>query len=224
MQPSTAIREARSKAAISQKELAVKSGITERTVSNIENDRTKPNGATLTALARAMGYLTYEELLQAVGSKSFSAQPTPAGLVPVLGSVQAGFEWDGDHSQEGHDNGVGTRYIQRDLIAGLEDPEAFAVVIAGDSMMPELAPGEVAICSPGAAREKIISHRTYAIRMGANRDHEATIKQIQFEEGDEEVVLKPTNPRHPTRSVAWTDIDRMAEVVATIRRYSVNAD
>lgn len=49
------VRSSRTKAGLSQRDLAIKSGLTERTISGIEQGRASPTFRTLRLLAKALG-------------------------------------------------------------------------------------------------------------------------------------------------------------------------
>lgn len=210
MGPSQAIREARERAAMSQRKLAAVAGVAHQTVGNIETGKTKPNGATLTALSRAMKFESYEALLQSVGEKPFSSNWTNA--IPILGSIEAGFR---DHESVEDSDVMGS--LPRIGAMGVDDPAAFAVVVEGQSMIPELMPGELAICSPAAAMRGFVNGQIYALRLGSMHDHECTIKRVEFAKGDDGVDLVPSNPRHESRKVLLENIDRAALVVGQYR-------
>jgi transcriptional regulator with XRE-family HTH domain len=219
MKISKAITEARTRAALSQVELAKRAGVGIKTIGNIERGAGTPSGATLTKVARALDFLTIEELFATIADQAGKLQGPPRGLLPVLGSVRAGFAWDFDPSGDPSvgENGVGVDYLKRSLV-GVDDPEAFAAVVDGDSMMPDLAPQETAICSPARAAAGLNNGAIYAIRLGDAHQHATMIRRLNWIAGAEEARLVPSNPRHKTIAVALADIDRIAEVVATIRR------
>ena len=70
----------------------------------------------------------------------------------------------------------------------VNDPQAFAARVVGDSMEPDYHEGDTVIFSPAA---KVVSGCDCFVRMDPS--HDTTFKRIFFENGD--IRLQPLNPR-----------------------------
>ena len=85
-------------------------------------------------------------------------------------------------------------------------------------MMPKYGDGEMAFCSPTALERRGFEEgKVYAIRFGAELDHECTLKRVHLL-NDGEIELRPDNDRYPNRIVKLDHIAHAALVVAVIRQ------
>lgn len=166
----------------------------------------KPHGhaSTYAAIARALKTTTESLDEEWKSAKAKPKAETGGGRgIPILSEVPAG-RGDDDPVNLGLDNGVGTEYINRSAAQGLTDPQAYALIVRGDSMAPRLMPGMTIICSPSAEH---VSGRIYAIRFGIERDHECTVKRV-FDHGDK-LLLSPDNPAQKPYEVDKEHVVRM---------------
>ena len=90
-------------------------------------------------------------------------------------------------------------------------PNAFALVVTGDSMEPLFHEGETIIVDPG--REVI--NGSYVV--AKNGDHEATFKQ--FVTDGSSVFLKPLNERYPIKDMTGVKFSIVGVVVAKEMRF-----
>ncbi|MFG0249246.1 MAG: S24 family peptidase, partial [Phycisphaeraceae bacterium JB051] len=111
------------------------------------------------------------------------------------------------------DNGIGNDYISR-TGSGVDDPNAFAVVVAGDSMTPEFREGDTIVCSPAS---NIEDGTVVFVRFSAERESTCTLKRV-FDRGDE-IELVADNRRHAPMIVPKEHVVRMSKVVAKWVRY-----
>ncbi len=116
----------------------------------------------------------------------FDDDPTTRGFVPIINKVAAGYPVDFDDM--GYPVGFADDYIKCPDIA---DPNAFAVRIIGDSMMPDYLEGNIVVFSPSRA---VDNGDDCFVRF--SDPHETTFKQVYFQE-DGSVVLQPRNKKYP---------------------------
>ena len=174
MKPSKVISKAREHASISQRTLAERAGIALRTVGNIENGRTNPSSASLAAVSRALGYLNYSELSNAVGQNALRARLESGELIPIFDKIVTGFNVGSGSNGRSPKDYLCVGHLQRHLI-DVDDLAAFGAVIHDEAMMPELAPREIVICSPDAAKDNLATGAIYAIQMELGRKREGFV-------------------------------------------------
>ena len=125
----------------------------------------------------------------------------PARTIPVIGFAQAGS--GGFFDDGGFPAGSGWDEV---AFPGLHDEKAYALEIAGDSMLPLYRDGDTIIVSPGAA-----------IRRGdrvvvKTVDGEVLAKQLRRQTA-KTVELASLNPEHADRVLALAEIAFMARVI-----------
>ncbi|HEX42560.1 MAG TPA: XRE family transcriptional regulator [Phycisphaerales bacterium] len=114
------------------------------------------------------------------------APPLAAGrLVPVINKVAAGYPTDFDDLE--YPVGVADDYVRA---PDIHDPNAFAVRVVGDSMMPKFSEGDIIIFSPAA---EVRSGDDCFVRFAD--PHETTFKRVFFET-DNRLRLQPLNDRY----------------------------
>lgn len=114
--------------------------------------------------------------------------------VPLINSVTAGYP--ADFTDLGYPARVADEYVRS---PDLDDPDAFAARVVGDSMEPEYREGDLVIFSPAM---EVTSGNDCFVRL--EPDHESTFKRVYFEvgEGGEELIrIQPINNRYPPRTV-----------------------
>ncbi len=115
-----------------------------------------------------------------------------AGNVPLINSVAAGYPRE--FTDLGYPARVADDYVR---VPGLDDPDAFACRVVGDSMQPEYREGDVVVFSP---LKQIKSGSDCLARL--EPDHETTFKRVYLERdkrGREMIRLQPLNPAYPAR-------------------------
>jgi repressor LexA len=124
-------------------------------------------------------------------------QSVKAGqLVPVINRVSAGYPVDFDNM--GYPVGIADDYVR---CPDLHDPNAFAVRIVGDSMIPAFSQGDIVILSPAA---EVQNGDDCFVRF--NHPHESTFKRVFFEtEG--KVRLQPRNETYAPQTVDGSQIN-----------------
>ncbi|MEE9211199.1 MAG: LexA family transcriptional regulator [Phycisphaeraceae bacterium] len=112
--------------------------------------------------------------------------------VPLINKVAAGYPTgftDLDYPAR-----VADRYV---TCPDLADPQAFAAVVVGQSMLPEYREGDVVVFSPDA---EVTDGCDCFVRL--EPDHETTFKRVFFDEEDEGLIrLQPLNRVFPPRTV-----------------------
>jgi repressor LexA len=118
-------------------------------------------------------------------------QPLKAGqLVPVINRVVTGYPADFDVM--GYPAGSADDYVR---CPDLHDPNAFAIRVVGDSMIPSFSQGDIVVFSPAA---EVRNGDDCFVRF--SQPHESTFKRIFFEtEG--KVRLQPRNETYAPQIV-----------------------
>lgn len=140
--PGDRLRARRKELQLTQKALAAKVGVSHVAISQWEKDETVPRGENLLRVAEALGcapaYIVDGE------GQIFQLSPPPAAFhsLPVLSYAQAA-KWMNENAlRQGIDN---VEFIQSNI--PLSDA-AFALIIRGNAMDPELREGDCAIFDP----------------------------------------------------------------------------
>lgn len=212
--------------------LALKVGISKSYLSMIENRRVArpPSKRLLIALEQALS-LQPGQLIHAADWEStppwLRARVSPmahdadtlcdrnlqltalssAAPIPLINHVAAGYPTgftDLDYPAR-----IADRYI---ACPDVDDPQAFAAQVVGDSMLPDYQQGDIVIFSPAA---KVEDGCDCFVRLLPH--HDSTFKRIFFDPRNSDLIrLVPTNPDFPP-----TDLPRrkIAGLYRAIRRY-----
>ena len=118
--------------------------------------------------------------------------------VPLINRVQAGYPTD--FTDLDYPARVADAYIPA---PGVEDPDAFAATICGDSMLPDYAEGDIVVFSPVA---EVRDGDDCFVRL--EEHHLVTFKRVYFEgpEGDEKIRLQPLNERFKRKVVHRNEV------------------
>jgi phage repressor protein C with HTH and peptisase S24 domain len=117
---------------------------------------------------------------------SEQALPISSGrIVPVINKVSAGYP--ADFNDMDYPVGIADDYVR---CPGINDPNAFAVRVVGDSMEPRFTEGDIVIFSPA---DEVRNGDDCFIRM--SMPHETTFKRVFFEQ-DNMVRLQPRNENY----------------------------
>jgi len=109
------------------------------------------------------------------------------GRIPLVNKVAAGYPTD--FTDLDYPARVADDYVN---CPGLDDPDAFAARVVGESMLPEYREGDIVVYSPGADVEDGCD---CFVRL--EPDHETTFKRVYFEQEGAKVRLQPLNPKFP---------------------------
>jgi phage repressor protein C with HTH and peptisase S24 domain/DNA-binding XRE family transcriptional regulator len=124
--------------------------------------------------------------------------------IPVINKVAAGYPTE--FTDLGYPAGVADEYV---FCPGVDDANAFAIRVCGDSMEPRYREGDILIISPGTP---VHSGDDCFIRIEAT--HESTFKRVFFDE-EETVRLQPLNERYPPQVFARS---QLAALYRAVRR------
>jgi repressor LexA len=208
------IRAARENKESDQSSLAMKIGVVTRTLQRWEKGEQFPPADAVLLLARHTG-VRNEWLLSGEGEMYHKPQPSrknviplhpdalikPMNLVsiPLFSSVPAGKaaqRFQAEHVE---------RYVTVDNI---RDPEAFALVVKGNSMSPKIENGDIVVVSP---RNDARSGDICVIRV----NDEDVLKKIKIE--DQYIHLIPLNPSFEPVTVRKRDVSFVGKVVKVIK-------
>jgi len=131
--------------------------------------------------------------------------------VPLINSVTAGYP--AEFTDLGYPARHADEYVR---VPDLEDPDAFAARVVGDSMEPSYREGDVVVFSPARA---IAPGDDCFARL--EPDHESTFKRVYFEEGEdgaEMIRLQPTNNAYPPRVVPRENVAGLYAAVFVMRK------
>lgn len=188
----------REKCGMSQQELAHKVGYkTASAVNKIELGLRDINQSKILAFAKALN-TTPNELLDE--SDNTLSPDTACDVVkfPVIGTVAAGYnelafeEWTGE-----------TVYVPREQLRGHSIKDFFVLTVHGDSMYPLYMNGDKVLILKQSTlnRSGEIGAVLYA---GDN----ATLKKVEYVEGEDWMKLIPVNPEYPPKTIEGSDLEQ----------------
>jgi SOS-response transcriptional repressor LexA len=165
-----------------------------------EGPRLKHDLATVTASANSQRVNSGIK-----GNVGRAPEPSrPPSRVPIISWVQAG---DWSCVADPFHPGDAEEWVNTTETA---HPNAFALVVKGDSMEPEFAEGDIITVDPGRA---YCSGSFVVVKNG----DEATFKQLIIDGSS--VFLKPLNDRYPIKDVTGMDIRVVGVVIEKRKRY-----
>jgi len=149
------------------------------------------------------------ELVEA-GSANVDA-PLPVGRpIPVINRVAAGYPRE--FTDLDYPATVADDYVS---CPDVNDPDAFAARVVGDSMEPAYREGEIVVFSPV---EPTKDGCDCFVRL--QRDNESTFKRVYFEDEGQRIRLQPLNSKYAPRVVDREDVDGMYVAVYVMRKLS----
>ena len=137
-----------------------------------------------------------------------NTEPTdkqPRNLIPIINKVSAGYP--ADYSDLDYPPGGADDYVR---CPDLNDPNAFAVRVIGDSMEPKYHEGDIIIFSPA---RKVESGDDCFVRM--SEPYEATFKRVYFQD-NENIRLQPRNQDYPPLLMP---ADKISGIWKAVMRY-----
>ncbi len=114
-------------------------------------------------------------------------RPDPARAVPLINKVAAGYPRD--FTDLDYPVAVADEYVPA---YGVDDPDAFAATVVGDSMLPDYREGDIVVFSPAA---DVADGCDCFVRL--EPDHDTTFKRVFFDADAGTIRLQPLNPRFP---------------------------
>jgi len=131
--------------------------------------------------------------------------------VPLINRVAAGYPRE--FTDMGYPARVADEYVR---CPDLEDADAFAARVVGDSMSPTYVEGDVVVFSPARALKDGMD---CFVRF--EMDDETTFKRVYFEKGEageERIRLQPLNAVYPPRVVARETVAGLYAAVTVMRK------
>lgn len=130
--------------------------------------------------------------------------------VPLINKVAAGYPTE--FTDLGYPARVADEYVR---CPDLNDPDAFAARVVGDSMEPTYREGDIVVFSPA---RPVQSGMDCFARL--EPDHETTFKRVYFEagpDGREMIRLQPLNSAYPPRVVPREQVAGLYAAVSVTR-------
>lgn len=152
-------------------------------------------------------------LVEALSPSSISTTaPEPFREVPLINSVTAGYPCE--FTDLGYPARIADEYVR---VPDLDDADAFAARVVGDSMEPEYREGDVVVFSP--AREVREGDDCF-VRL--EHDEQTTFKRVYFERGDgvERIRLQPLNSRYGPSVHLREEVAGLYAAVSVTRKIS----
>jgi len=147
------------------------------------------------------------------GAARVQDRPDKVRSIPVINKVAAGYPEE--FTDLGYPVGVADDYIA--VPAELDDPNAFAVRVVGDSMEPKYKEGDIVILSPAA---EVASGDDCFVRFSLesrSNGGETTFKRVFFD-SETEVRLQPLNEKYAPTVVKPAEIEGVFCAVARYER------
>lgn len=130
--------------------------------------------------------------------------------VPLINRVAAGYPRE--FTDLGYPARVADEYVS---VPGVQDADAFAARVVGDSMRPDYAEGDIVVFSPQA---DALDGSDCFVRL--ERDAETTFKRVYFERDDRDrelIRLQPLNSAYAPRTVAREEVAGVYAAVYVVR-------
>lgn len=179
---------------ISQTAIAKMVDVEQKTVNRLLSGKTKkPDMRVVEKLKTVLGLDT---------SRPAEAYDIPrsTGRIPIISWAQAGPD---GFFEDAFPSGSGFGDINRPY--DITDPNAYALIISGDSMIPKYEPGDVILVSPNMG----VQTRDYAVvRL---KDGTVTAKRIKAK--DSRYLLESVNPEYPPIDCSAEDVMFLHRIV-----------
>lgn len=143
-----------------------------------------------------------KRLLEKQGSKPPGAFdiPPPTGKIPIISWAQAGPD---GFFEDAFPSGSGFADINRPY--DVTDPNAYALIISGDSMVPKFEPGDVILVSPN------MGVRTGDYAVVRLKDGTVAAKRVRAK--NSHFILESTNPEYPPVECPAEDVVFLHRIV-----------
>ncbi len=129
--------------------------------------------------------------------------------IPLINRVSAGYPTD--FSDKGYPVGVADEYVS---IPDIDDPNAFAIMVSGDSMEPRFHEGDVLIVSPA---EPVSNGDVCFVRIDRAGESSSTIKQVWFDD-ELSVRLESLNRKYASQVLPKEDIGGVYRAVRRVEK------
>ena len=197
------IREIRQKHRLNQTKFAEVIGVHFQTVSRWERNELRPTAENLSDIAAKFGVdISWLMAKSTVTSEAEERGPIPpsTGTIPVISMIQGGEE---GYWENAYPVGYGYRTIKRPY--DVNDPNAFAVEVRGQSMSPKYDEGDVIVVCPS---KEVHSGDSVAVKLKSGA---VMVKRVRF--AGDMVMLESINPAYEPIIVSREDIDFIRKIV-----------
>lgn len=188
----------------SQNAFAQQCGISSSAITQINLGTYTPSPKTLKKIAeKAYNGVTYDMLLAAAGlyDKSLSS---PTNIYDVdrllvfeeIGTVRAGYDGSIDEIPTGR-----KIEIPASMISG-DKKDYFVLRVKGNSMYPRLLDGDTILC------KRCDSVDSGSLAVVLYNGDEATVKKVNYVQGENWLELIPANPEYATKRIDGADLEQ----------------
>lgn len=193
---------------ISAHKLEVEAPIAISSIQAWKNGKSKPS---LDAVSKIADYfnVSVDYLL---GKTATNIYPVEAITVfEELGTIKAGYDGGVDECPTGRKIEIPTSYLH-----GRPSSDYFTLRVKGDSMYPVFVDGDTLLC----LRTDSVDSGTYAVILYDG--DEATVKKVNYVQGEDWLELIPINPMYKTMRIEGSDLQlcrTIGKVVSSIRQF-----
>lgn len=195
----TNIRNRRIELGMSQEELAQKMGYTSRsTIAKIEAGKNDIPQSKIQAFAVALN--TTPGRLMGWDSEEFKAPEIASDITifPVIGTIAAGYNEIAVENWSGETVEVPTSYLK-----GRKKDEFFVLSVHGDSMYPLYMNGDKVLI----LKQSTLNRSGEIGAILYNGDN-ATLKKVEYVEGEDWMKLIPINPAYQPTTIEGSDLEQ----------------
>ena len=193
---------------VSANRLEVEAPIAISSIQAWKNGKSKPS---LDAISKIADYfnVSVDYLL---GKTANNIYPVDSITVfEELGTIKAGFDGSIDECPTGRKVEIPTS-----MLHGRPAMDYFTLRVTGDSMYPVFVDGDTILC----LRTDSVDSGTYAVVIYDG--DEATVKKVNYAQGEDWLELIPVNPMYQTRRITGNDLTQcrvIGKVVSSIRQF-----
>ena len=194
------LKHLRTQDGLTQQDLADALGISKSTISMYENGNREPDFETLENIA---DYFNIDMATLFLSTSTSLPSPDIAEdtiQFPVLVNVAAGYDqpaqvlqnWEGEKIE-----------VPRAYLHGRSPDDYFAMRVVGDSMYPDYQNGDILLI----LRQSILN-RSGEVAVILYGGEDATLKKIEFVQGEDWMKLLPINPQYPPRMISGANLEQ----------------
>lgn len=194
------IRRLREDKDISQEELARRCGYSSRsTISKIEKGERNLTGDKIQVIADVLG-VRPSYLMDGEETTSLCAPEVTEDTVvfPVIGEIAAGYDYPAYEDWSGE-----TVEIPKSYLHGRSRDEFFVLSVKGDSMYPQYMDGDKVLIL-----KQSTMNRSGEIGAIIYDGEMATLKKIEYVDGEDWVKLIPINPEYTPKTIRNEDLEQ----------------